>query len=67
MSEPTDAVPTPGSPEAIARGCTCPVLDNGHGRGYMGQPGIFVCTDGCPVHGSLDDDDGQPSGLLSHD
>ena len=26
----------PGSDEAIAAGCTCPVIDNGHGRGYMG-------------------------------
>lgn len=42
--------PDPGSDEAIALGCTCPVLDNGRGRGYMGQPGIYVYTIGCPVH-----------------
>lgn len=44
--------PNPGSDEAIAQGCTCPVWDNGRGRGYMGQPGIFVMTAGCPLHGS---------------
>lgn len=40
---------TPGSPEAVNRGCTCPVFDNGHGRGYMGTNEFWV-TDGCPVH-----------------
>ena len=40
----------PGSKEAIEAGCTCPVLDNGRGRGYYGQPGVFVYTVGCPVH-----------------
>lgn len=42
--------PNPGSDEAVALGCTCPVLDNGRGKGYMGQPGIYVYTVGCPVH-----------------
>lgn len=42
--------PNPGSSEAIAAGCICPVLDNAHGRGYRGQPGVFVMTVGCPVH-----------------
>ena len=42
--------PTPGSDEAIRRGCTCPVLDNSHGYGYMGCKGVFVYTGGCPVH-----------------
>ena len=46
----TSAAPPPGSPEAGNLGCTCPVIDNGHGRGYYGQPGIFVYTAGCPVH-----------------
>lgn len=49
--------PNPGSDAALNMGCTCPVIDNGHGRGYMG--GIkdndgyttFVFTEGCPVHG----------------
>ena len=41
----------PGSDAALARGCRCPVMDNNRGRGYMGQPGIFVMTLGCPLHG----------------
>lgn len=56
MSETTDKKPNPGSDEAIAMGCTCPVLDNGHGRGYMGQPGIFVYIEGCPLHGEVFED-----------
>ena len=51
MSEtPTNAVPNPGSDEALRLGCKCAVLDNAHGHGYMGQPGVFVYTEGCPVH-----------------
>jgi len=52
----TNAVPNPGSDEAIMRGCTCPVIDNAHGRGYMGgardENGttIFVYNCECPVH-----------------
>jgi hypothetical protein len=49
--------PNPGSDEAIKQGCTCPVLDNGHGTGYMGQKGIFVFNIDCPVH--------WPSGIPS--
>lgn len=43
----------PGSDIAIKEGCTCPVLDNGHGRGYLGNPGKFVMNAGCPVHHHL--------------
>jgi len=49
--------PNPGSPEAIEKGCACPILDNAHGRGYMGgvkdQNGgvIFVMRADCPLHG----------------
>lgn len=52
----TNAIPTPGSGDAIMRGCTCPVIDNGHGIGYMGGAkdktgsALFVYTIGCPVH-----------------
>lgn len=39
----------PGSDEAIDQGCTCPVIDNGHGRGsYYGG---FVIDSGCKLHG----------------
>ena len=51
------STPNPGSREARARGCQCPVIDNGHGKGYMGgmkdrETGetVFVITVGCPVH-----------------
>lgn len=40
----------PGSPEAIAEGCKCPQMDNSYGRGYHGQPGLFVYTHGCQLH-----------------
>lgn len=46
--------PNPGSDEAIRQGCVCAILDNAHGRGYMGQPGTFVYTQGCPVHDEQD-------------
>jgi hypothetical protein len=43
--------PAPGTDEALAEGCTCPVIDNSYGRGYRGQPGIFVYSAACPIHG----------------
>jgi hypothetical protein len=45
--------PNPGSDEAITQGCTCPVLDNGHGCGRVdanGQP-MFWINFKCPLHG----------------
>ncbi len=48
--------PNPGSDEALEKGCTCPVLDNGHGKGWMGgrtdEMGatLFVRVQGCPLH-----------------
>lgn len=50
------AQPNPGSKEAIEAGCRCPVLDNGHGRGFP-WPGCdtpqFWISDNCPVHGGI--------------
>lgn len=46
----TDEFLPPGSDEAIEAGCTCPVLDNAHGEGYMGQEGVYVYVEGCPIH-----------------
>ena len=47
--------PNPGSAEAIAQGCTCPVLDNSHGRGVVldGDTGqrLFWHSADCPLHG----------------
>lgn len=54
--------PNPGSREALAEGCTCPVLDNAHGKGYMGGMKddngntIFIMVTTCPLH-SLEIDD----------
>jgi hypothetical protein len=42
----------PGSDEAIKAGCLCPVLDNAHGKGYMGMPEVFVMQENCPIHGT---------------
>lgn len=52
MSDTTNAVPNPGSIEAVAKGCTCPVIDNHYGEGAWGPgtEGIFWYTSGCPVH-----------------
>jgi len=43
----------PGSPEAIAAGCTCSPVLNNDGAGNLGQDGRarFVCDQGCPLHG----------------
>ena len=46
--------PNPGSREALSKGCRCPVMDNGHGAGWMGRgsEGIFVISADCPIHSS---------------
>lgn len=46
----TSAVPNPGSDEAAWRGCSCARIDNHHGKGYRGMPGVFAYTTGCPLH-----------------
>lgn len=45
-------VPNPGSDEALADGCLCPVIDNGHGRGLdVGRPERQFIFDGhCRLH-----------------
>ncbi len=48
-----NGVPNPGSDAALDAGCTCPVLDNGHGRR---SDGLFWITLGCPLHGFEKDD-----------
>lgn len=48
-----DAVPVtpnPGSDEAGALGCLCPVMDNNHGKRAPYPPGGWWITAGCPVH-----------------
>lgn len=49
--------PPPGSAEARERGCTCPVLDNGHGKGSgrvseAGEP-LYWIFGNCPLHGCI--------------
>jgi len=42
----------PGSPAAIAQGCTCPRMDNCHGEGFVidGLRQYWIAQD-CPLHG----------------
>jgi hypothetical protein len=45
---------SPGSPEAVQRGCTCPTAENNYGRGRsdgeIGEP-IFTANPECSLHG----------------
>jgi hypothetical protein len=45
--------PSPGSDEAVAKGCTCPVSDNARGQGLPG--GNFWISEGCPLHAPAPD------------
>lgn len=42
--------PSPGSDAAIDQGCTCPILDNGHGKGSLWGPNTFIMHETCPMH-----------------
>lgn len=42
--------PNPGSDEALGQGCTCPVLDNGHGRHWDMAFAGWVYNMDCPLH-----------------
>lgn len=46
------AINRPGHDEAIDAGCTCAVLDNGHGNlaAARDRGGYWIFTD-CPLHG----------------
>ena len=48
-AEQKDKIPNPGSDRAVEMGCTCPVLDNARGKGYMGT-GVFWYNVNCPLH-----------------
>ncbi|GAC1496167.1 MAG: hypothetical protein NVS1B2_16040 [Vulcanimicrobiaceae bacterium] len=48
-----DETPNPGSDAALALGCECPVIDNGHGRGARPDEDgtmMFWTNDACPIH-----------------
>jgi len=40
----------PGSDYSISLGCTCPVLDNGHGSDIIGVTRGFWISENCPLH-----------------
>lgn len=42
--------PNPGSDEARALGCRCPVFDNNHGRFAPWPPDGWWVVEDCPVH-----------------
>ena len=52
------SVPSPGSKEAQKKGCTCPVMDNHHGKGFP-YPGVdtpaFWINGNCPLHANRKD------------
>lgn len=52
-------VPNPGSKEALALGCSCPILDNSHGLGFPWEGNItsFWVSENCPLHGKQEEDD----------
>ena len=52
--EMTEKQPNPGSPEAVEKGCKCPVMDNHAGEGFhMGDNGpMFWMVRSCPLHGN---------------
>lgn len=57
-------IPNPGSDEALAKGCCCPVLDNAHGVGVLGMSGPdgapqFWIDWSCPLHGPVEDMEGD--------
>jgi hypothetical protein len=54
---PASPVPNPGSKEAIALGCICPVLDNNHGKWKPWRGGWWILAE-CPIHVPLAPPDG---------
>lgn len=49
----TDPKPNPGSDEARALGCTCPIMDNNRGK-WKPWPGDWWINEGCPLHWPID-------------
>lgn len=55
-------VSDPGSPDAIAEGCTCPIFDNRNGEGVIGYPdGSYWINADCPLH--FEAFTGDPDGI----
>lgn len=55
-----EAIPKPGSDEALTLGCTCAVLDNNYGKGIGGNGKDYWITDGCPLHNPQESLDADP-------
>ena len=48
------AKPNPGTPEALDLGCTCPVLDNHYGDGFVvNGERIWWRNAECPLHSKM--------------
>jgi hypothetical protein len=45
-----DRPPNPGSAEAVALGCTCPVMDNNRGLSPPAMGGGWWIDGSCPLH-----------------
>jgi len=45
----------PGSYDARQDGCSCPTVENEHGKGYMGSDEYVISKD-CPMHGFGEND-----------
>jgi hypothetical protein len=54
--------PNPGSDEARAEGCICPVLDNNRGRSAPWPPDGWWMREDCPVHSTEVAGDAPESG-----
>lgn len=48
-------IPNPGSDAALDKGCTCPVVDNGHGNEELGNTRGFWISGDCPLHAKKGD------------
>jgi hypothetical protein len=58
--------PNPGSDVAVKQGCTCPVLDNNRGKGFMiNGTRMFWYSYNCPVHFPNVDEEENLQGMLS--
>ncbi len=55
-----NTTPNPGSEEAVALGCSCPIIDNHYGKGVPHNidlhngPILFWISADCKIHGSYD-------------
>lgn len=44
----------PGSQEAVEAGCSCPQIDNHHGKGYREEEeGVYALDPQCSIHRRL--------------